>query len=287
MIDSYQAPSPPFVKRKPILCLDFDGVIHSYSSGWQDADIIPDPPVPGSIQFMIEAVNYFDVHILSSRSHQEGGVAAMQQWLIKSFASAMNCDMSDEAMRIHVARFCMETIKWPKEKPPASVTIDDRALTFTGNWHNFPMRTLLEFQPWNKRKPKPDSNMIAWARAELSRVNFGEEDTGVMLKIMRTFLDQWDSGGAVAAVVPILHKLMTNTPLSPLTGDDDEWMEIQRSGPFPVYQNKRDYSVFKSETGRCYDIDTPGRPTITFPYDPEVKVIDPVTIVDTTPRKED
>jgi hypothetical protein len=30
---------------KPILCLDFDGVIHSYSSGWKGADVIPDPPV--------------------------------------------------------------------------------------------------------------------------------------------------------------------------------------------------------------------------------------------------
>lgn len=29
---------------KPILCLDFDGVIHSYASGWKGADVIPDPP---------------------------------------------------------------------------------------------------------------------------------------------------------------------------------------------------------------------------------------------------
>jgi hypothetical protein len=26
---------------KPILCLDFDGVLHSYSSGWKGADVIP------------------------------------------------------------------------------------------------------------------------------------------------------------------------------------------------------------------------------------------------------
>ena len=27
---------------KPILCLDFDGVIHRYDSGWKGADVIPD-----------------------------------------------------------------------------------------------------------------------------------------------------------------------------------------------------------------------------------------------------
>ena len=41
-------------------------------------------------------------------------------------------------------------IKWPTEKPAAMVTIDDRAITFTGQWPD--IQTLKEFQPWNKSK---------------------------------------------------------------------------------------------------------------------------------------
>ena len=40
-------------------------------------------------------------------------------------------------------------IEWPKEKPPAMITIDDRALTFNGTWPA--IEVLKEFQPWNKR----------------------------------------------------------------------------------------------------------------------------------------
>jgi len=66
---------------KPILCLDFDGVLHSYTSGWKGASVIPDPPVPGAIAFLREAVKSFEVHIFSSRSCQDGGGYAMRAWL--------------------------------------------------------------------------------------------------------------------------------------------------------------------------------------------------------------
>jgi hypothetical protein len=124
---------------KPILCLDFDGVIHSYNSRWQGADVIPDPPVPGAIAFMLTALHEFDVVIFSSRSNQPGGLKAMQQWLREHAGGAWYESPAGPGI---------EDVRFVTEKPPAMVTLDDRALTFTGI---FPaMSQLRTFKPWNK-----------------------------------------------------------------------------------------------------------------------------------------
>lgn len=116
------------------------------------------------------------------------------------------------------------------------------------------------------------------ARRELALINFGDEDTAVMLDILDRFFDQWDSGGAVWAVAPVLQRCIAGKPLSPLTGADSEWMEVGEG----MWQNVRCSSVFKDATGHAYDIDVQGRPTITFPYDPEhARVPDPVTVFQT------
>jgi hypothetical protein len=51
------------LSRKPVLCLDFDGVIHGYQSGWQGANVIPDPPVPGAIEALLTYTEHFIVCI--------------------------------------------------------------------------------------------------------------------------------------------------------------------------------------------------------------------------------
>lgn len=121
--------------NKPILCVDFDGVIHSYTSGWKDADIIPDGPVEGAIMYLRNALEYFDVQIYSSRSWQPGGINAMQEWLLK---------VSDDSSLV-------ERIGWPDAKPAAFLTIDDRAICFQGSFSDIHPATLLNFKPWNKR----------------------------------------------------------------------------------------------------------------------------------------
>lgn len=121
---------------QPILCLDFDGVLHSYASGWKGGAVIPDPPFPGAIEALRDYTNHFRVEIFSSRSSMEGGVAAMLAW-IEKWARLTYGD-NDIAW--------LSRIGYPTIKPPAKVSLDDRAITFNGKWPT--PRELKDFQPW-------------------------------------------------------------------------------------------------------------------------------------------
>lgn len=122
-------------------------------------------------------------------------------------------------------------------------------------------------------------SIIENARTELKLINFGDEDSAVMIEILEKFFDQWDSGGAVWAVAPVLQRLIAGKALSPLTGQPDEWNYVGDG----VYQNRRISTVFKDprfHDGKlAYDLDNPAgsRVAITFPYWPErAEVASPV-----------
>ena len=129
-------------------------------------------------------------------------------------------------------------------------------------------------------------SIIEQARTELKTINFGDDDTRVMIEILEKFFEQWDSGGAVWAAAPVLQRLIAGKPLSPLTGKDDEWIEVsdrefkEGGREYGIFQNKRCPTVFKQERPDlgeglfAYDIDVPGRPAITFPYWPDKAEVD-------------
>lgn len=137
---------------KPILCLDFDGVLHSYKSGWIEHDFIPDPPVPGAMQFLAEAIKHFDVKIYSSRSNSRytGGIRAMMTWVTYwARLELPNDEASGYAANAVINALSCNKEAWPQEKPPAFLTIDDRALTFDGTWPD--IEFIKSFKPWNKK----------------------------------------------------------------------------------------------------------------------------------------
>lgn len=66
-----------------------------------------------------------------------------------------------------------------------------------------------------------------------------------VLELIDTFSDQGHSGFSAPIVIRMFYRLANFLPLSPLTGEDDEWTDDG--------QNKRCPQVFKDETG-TYDI---------------------------------
>ena len=116
---------------KQTIILDFDGVIHSYSSGWQGSpEIINDPPVDNVREAIQELRKDYRVVVLSSRSHQEGGIPAMKKWLKK-----YNIEVDDVV----------------RNKVPATVYVDDRAINFDGVWDKHMIDRIKEFRPWTKK----------------------------------------------------------------------------------------------------------------------------------------
>lgn len=128
--------------NKPILCLDFDGVVHLYSTGWKGVDVISDPITDGFWEWVEEAKKYFTLVVYSSRSKEPAGIAAMLAWLVH--------DRKDWLEKGGVSDDDELVLSFASEKPAAFLTIDDRCLTFTGNWSDFPPSLLRNFKPWNK-----------------------------------------------------------------------------------------------------------------------------------------
>lgn len=114
---------------KQTVVFDFDGVIHSYTSGWKGIDVIPDPLVPGIKEaiFNIRSAGY-EVIVVSTRCASPEGRVALFQYLNRH--------------GIEVDGIC-------KEKPPAIVYIDDRAICFDGDSASL-LAKIQQFQPWYK-----------------------------------------------------------------------------------------------------------------------------------------
>lgn len=136
-------------RNKPILCVDFDGVIHSYTSPWTDAATISNPPVPGALQWLAKAIEVFTVQIYSSRSKDDSGRNAMRKYIQLHAGFELGEQHPLSFTPRQLAR--SYPIEFVAEKPPAFLTIDDRAICFNGDWGALDPAELLKFKPWNKR----------------------------------------------------------------------------------------------------------------------------------------
>lgn len=105
--------------------------------------------------------------------------------------------------------------------------------------------------------------LLSHAERELDRIGMTADSPDEMnlmmrkhiLHMMKEFADEGHSGFSASYAINILTKLMDFKPLTPLTGDDDEWHEVSEHMGRKCWQNNRRSSVFKDEDGEAYDID--------------------------------
>ena len=124
---------------KPTLCVDFDGVVHSYERGWYGGEIYG-TVVPGFFEWCERVAPHFKIAIYSSRSADPARKTAMESWLLDRYVAWCGKDIGRELIGLEFVH----------QKPPAWLTIDDRCIRFRGNWNALELDpdALLNFLPW-------------------------------------------------------------------------------------------------------------------------------------------
>jgi hypothetical protein len=121
---------------KPTVAIDFDGVIHSYTSGWQGVDECPDPMVPGIDTAIADLRTDHKVIVVSSRAATPEGRIAIRDYLKK---------------------YNIEVDGIQNEKPPCIVSIDDRAICFNG-YADILAKQVREFKPWYSKNEESEKS---------------------------------------------------------------------------------------------------------------------------------
>lgn len=127
------------------------------------------------------------------------------------------------------------------------------------------------------------SNLVNYAKGELKRIGmidsgeaYNDMATKAILDLIELFDSQGHSGFSAPYVINAFGRLAMFKPLSPLTGEDDEWNDVGDG----LLQNKRYSAVFKEKDGTAYNIEgkvfsddgevwytnRDSRVNVTFPY---------------------
>jgi hypothetical protein len=118
-------------------------------------------------------------------------------------------------------------------------------------------------KPFIKMK-EPMSNLLDHATEELRRAKFlgsdEEYDEAIatsVLELLVVFEKQGHSGFSAMTALAFFDKLAKFEPLTPLTNDPNEWVDVTAYAPeHPLWQNNRNSSCFSTDGGTTYyDVD--------------------------------
>lgn len=147
------------VMDKKTICIDFDGVIHDYSKGFQGADefgqMIP---------------------------NADAGTSVLKQkgWTIIIFTTRKKTDKLEKWLKDHniTYDYINENPNQPENtsgKLIADVYLDDRGICFRGVWDQWLVREILDFEPWEERRKKEIEQLANFGKTEDSIWERGNE----------------------------------------------------------------------------------------------------------------
>jgi hypothetical protein len=131
-------------QEKPNIVFDFDGVIHSYKSGWKGNNVIPDEPVRGIKEAIEDLRKDHKVVVVSTRCAQPGGIKAIKKYLKDNDIEVD--DVTDK-------------------KPPAIAYIDDNGINFDGDASSLPSK-VRGFKSWLKKASEYEMELYKQAAGE-------------------------------------------------------------------------------------------------------------------------
>jgi hypothetical protein len=134
-------------------------------------------------------------------------------------------------------------------------------------------------------------SLTDFAKDELTRAGLFDKDSDyggmlgeAVMKMMEVFAAEGHSGFSANMAISIFSKVARFEPLTPLTGEDDEWHEVGEG----MFQNKRcphvfkdaergaydgNGRVFREPSGVCFTSSESSVP-VTFPYTPTTEYVD-------------
>ncbi len=138
------------------------------------------------------------------------------------------------------------------------------------------------------------ASFLEFAEAELKAAgafdkssDYGGMIGEAVIKLCRAHSEEGHSGFSSSLAANMFARLVRYEPLSPLTGEDDEWTTLGY-GDATLAQNKRCPSVFKRADGTAYHSDAvvfrepsgacftskDSARDISFPYSPKTEYVD-------------
>lgn len=139
------------MQERRIIAIDFDGVLCKNLTSWAGHAVISDGPNDGAIYWFRGLLidSRFEVFIHSLRCNKPEGVAAIMAWLVQN----------------GIEKQLVDLVTFARQKPPAAVFLDDRAIQFRGDFPTY--NELAKFVPWS-----PKSS--AQGRRNLGDVNYSD-----------------------------------------------------------------------------------------------------------------